>query len=65
MPGIFVHDHLNENVAREKLTVRGLLLPTHKFDHRFLWNTNFSKEVLHVEHADPLFKGLANLCFKS
>ena len=54
MPGVVVHHHFNQHVARKKLPFGGLLLPILDLDHFLHGNQNATKPVLHTSAVDPL-----------
>ena len=54
MPGVVVHHHFNQHVARKKLAFGGLLLPILDLDHFLHGNQNAAKPVLHTSAVDPL-----------
>jgi hypothetical protein len=49
VPGIVVHFHLDQDVAREELALRDALLAALHFDDFFDRNENLAELVLHAQ----------------
>ena len=63
IPAIFVHFHLDEDVAGEHAALNGLALALAHFDFFFGGDYHVEDFVLHPHRLDPLLDGVPNLVF--
>jgi hypothetical protein len=54
VPGVVIHDHLDQHITGEKLAFGGLLLAILDLDHLFSGHQDAAELVLHAGAVDAL-----------
>src|SRR5690606_27496912 len=65
MPGIIIHIHFDQHIARKKLSLGLALLACLDLYHFLGRHENLTKQVLHATQFDPLLKGAFHMLFKT
>ena len=63
MPGLIIHDHIDQHIARIKLALRFALLAVANLDDLFGGHQNLTEIILHPVAFDALYQSLSHLLF--